>query len=201
MCGNINCLLCLSFWLFVVLLPVPFFEAILLKFKINLVCLHLCSPLLFSHSVPLSPHLLSLSLPCFHRSLSPVLTSWRFSSPLSSYPVLSIPLSLPPLVYPLISLSPYSLLFTYPLSSPPISSPLLSSPLLFYPILSIMYLLVYFILMCLPLLHMFIYGSLLVAWLIITAVIITYRHNCVMVNMTEWSPQRNAVSIVNVTEA
>ncbi len=63
------------------------------------------------------------------------------------------------------------------------------------------YVLVCFILMCLPLLHMFIYGSLHVAWLIITAVIITYRHNCVMVNMTEWSPPRNAVSIVNATEA
>lgn len=50
-------------------------------------------------------------------------------------------------------------------------------------------------------LHMLIYGSLHVKWLIIAAVIITYRDNCVTVNMTEWSPPRNAVSIVNGTEA
>ncbi len=76
-----------------------------------------------------------------------------------------------------------------------LSSTLLSSPPTF------IYVLVCFILMCLLLLHMFIYGALHVAWLIITAVIITYRHNCVMVNMTEWSPPRNSVSIVNATEA
>lgn len=47
----------------------------------------------------------------------------------------------------------------------------------------------------------YVYLWVFVAWLIITAVIITYRHNWVMVNMTECSPPRNAVSIVNATGA
>lgn len=88
------------------------------------------------------------------------------------------------------------LLFCFPFEEFFFSSPLLSC------VKQSVNVLVCLIVMCLPVLHMlFIYGALHVSWLIITAVIITYRHNCIMVNMTEWPPQRNAVSVVNVTEA